>query len=45
MTFIRKRIRFDLLRTTITALRGKRGTKSNSAMKIADLDINLEPVH
>ena len=44
MTFIRKRIRFDLLRTTVIALRGERGLKSSSAVKIADLDINLEPV-
>ena len=43
--FIRKRIRFDLLRTTIIALRGERGVKSNSVVKIADLDMNLEPVH
>ena len=45
MTFIRRRIRFDLLRTTVIALRGERGLKSSSAVKIADLDINLEPVH
>ena len=44
MTFIRKRVRFDLLRTTVIALRGERGLKSSSAVKIADLDINLEPV-
>ena len=44
MTFIRKRIRFDLLRTTVIALRGERGLKSSIAVKIADLDINLEPV-
>ena len=34
-----------LLRTTVIALRGERGLKSSSAVKIADLDINLEPVH
>ena len=44
MTFIRKRVRFDLLRTTVIALRGERGLKSSSAVKIAELDINLEPV-
>ena len=44
MTFIRKRVRFDLLRTTFIALRGERGLKSSSAVKIAELDINLEPV-
>ena len=37
MTFIRKRIRFDLLRTTVIALRGERGSTSSSAVKIADL--------
>ena len=37
-------IRFDLLRTTVIALRGERGLKSSSAVKIAELDINLEPV-
>ena len=44
MTFIRKRNRFDLLRTSVIALRGERGLKSSSAVKIAELDINLEPV-
>ena len=37
--------RFVLLRTTIIALRGKRGIKSNSTINIADLDINKEPIH
>ena len=41
MTFIRKRIRFDLLRTTVIALRGERGLKSSSAVKIADLCLVL----
>ena len=41
MTFIRKRIRFDLSRTTVIALRGERGLKSSCAVKIADLNINL----
>ena len=45
MKFIRKRIRFDLLRTTIIALKRERGIKSNSAVKIAELDMNLDPVH
>ena len=44
MTFIRKRNRFDLLRTSVIALRGERGLKGSSAVKIADLDITLEPV-
>ena len=42
ISFIRKRIRFDLLKTTIIALRGDRGKKMR-AEGVADLDINLEP--
>jgi len=38
MTFIRKRNRFDLLRTSVIALRGERGLKGSSAVKIADLE-------
>ena len=41
--FIRKRVRFDLLRTTIIALRGYRGKKSASEMDVNEIDINLEP--
>ena len=41
--FIRKRLRFDLLRTTIIALRGFRGKVLDAPEDIADLDINLEP--
>ena len=43
MSFIRKRLRFDLLRTTIISLRGERGRSNNEASKISELDINLEP--
>ena len=32
LIFIRKRIRFDLLRTKISAFRGERGMKSGSAV-------------
>ena len=42
MGFIRKRVRFDLLKTTVIALRGERGKKVGQAEDIADLDINLE---
>ena len=45
MTFFGKRITFDLLRTTIIALRRERGIKSNGTIKITDLDTNLEPIH
>ena len=43
ISFIRKRIRFDLLRTTIIALRGHRGKKIGAPDEIETLDINLEP--
>ena len=43
MSFIRKRLRFDLLRTTIISLRGERGRSNKEASKISELDINLEP--
>ena len=42
MGFIRKRIRFDLLKTTTIALRGERGRRVGQAKDIADLDLNLE---
>ena len=42
MSFLRKRVRFDLLKTTIIALRGDRGKRVGAADNIADLDINLE---
>ena len=43
MGFIRKRIQFDLLRTTIIALRGFRGKKSGAEVEVGEVDINLEP--
>ncbi len=43
MSFIRKRLRFDLLRTTIIALRGERGLSNKGADIISELDLNLEP--
>ena len=44
MGFIRKRIRFELLKTTVIALRGHRGKARNSeAHEISELDLNLEP--
>ena len=43
ITFIRKRLRFDLLKTTIIALRGYRGKPHNNADCIEQLDLNLAP--
>ena len=40
--FIRRRIRFDLLRTCVISLRGFR--KGSTPEKITDLDFNLRPV-
>ena len=40
--FIRKRLRFDLLKTTIISLRGFR-VKTADVSEISDLDLNLEP--
>ena len=41
--FIRKRLRFELLKTTVIALRGDRGAmlrEANTARAVADLDLN-----
>ena len=43
MTFIRKRLRFDLLKTTIIALRGYRGKAKASHTEVGQLDLNLAP--
>ena len=43
MTFIRKRLRFDLLKTTIIALRGYRGKAKTSHTEVGELDLNLAP--
>ena len=46
VSFIRKRLRFELLRTTVIALRGDRGSRpkgTSSSVQISDLDLNLEP--
>ena len=40
--FIRRRIRFDLLRTCVISLRGYR--KSSTPERIIDLDFNLRPI-
>ena len=41
MRFIRTRLRFDLLKTTIIALRGARGKKLAPPKGIEELDMNL----
>ena len=41
MAFIRRRIRFDLLRTCIISIRGFRGLKTQSPTAMSDLDLNL----
>ena len=41
MKFLRTRLRFDLLRTTVIALRGARGKKMSPPTEIEELDLNL----
>ncbi len=41
ISFVRRRLRFDLLRTTLISLRGYRG-KRHEPPKISELDLNLE---
>ena len=42
VSFISRRLRFDLLKTTLIALRGFRGSKPNAlSFPIWNLDINL----
>ena len=40
--YIRKRLRFEILRTTVISLRGDRGARKNM-VDIDSLDLNLEP--
>jgi len=40
--YIRKRLRFEILRTTVISLRGDRGARKNR-VDIDSLDLNLEP--
>ena len=40
--YIRKRLRFEILRTTVISLRGDRGARKN-IVDIDSLDLNLEP--
>ena len=45
VSFIRKRLRFELLKTTVIAVRGDRGSRLRNmdADPIDELDLNLEP--
>ena len=42
ISFVRKRLRFDLVKTVLISLRGYRGKVSYPAAEIKDLDIHLE---
>jgi hypothetical protein len=43
MSYLRRRLRFDLLKTTLISLRGFRGKKTEVQMKkICELDLHLE---
>ena len=46
ISYIRRRLRFELLKTTVIALRGDRGSKlrQQSDIEVESLDLNLEPV-
>ena len=45
ITFIRKRLCFDVLKTTVIVLRGYRGKPSlSSSTEISKLDLNIEPI-
>ena len=43
ITHIRRRIRFDLLRTCLIGLRGHRGKLFTRAKEVEELDLNLTP--
>ena len=46
VSYIRRRLRFELLKTTVIALRGDRGSKlrQQNDIEVESLDLNLEPV-
>ena len=45
VSYIRKRLRFEILRTTVISLRGDRGARSRKELvEIGELDLNLEPM-
>ena len=41
MSFVGRRLRFDLLRTCIISIRGNRGSRPLPPTVISDLDLNL----
>ena len=44
--YIRKQIRFEILKTTVIALHGDRGARlrsANNVVNVGELDLNLEP--
>ena len=41
-SFVRRRVRFDLVKTTLIALRGFRGKVCTDTQKISELDLHLE---
>ena len=43
VAFIRRRLRFDLLRTCLISIRGYRGKSNRDAQNIDNLDLNLRP--
>ena len=43
IAFIRRRLRFDLLKTCVISLRGHRGKASVKSEEIDSLDLNLRP--
>ena len=45
VTFVRKHLRFELLKTTVIALHGDRGARmlSFNEIPMEELDLNLEP--
>ena len=44
ISFLRRRLRFDLLKTTLIALRGQRGKFYNSPKQIDEMDLNIHEV-
>ncbi|MCP4457119.1 MAG: hypothetical protein GY816_03685, partial [Cytophagales bacterium] len=45
ISFVRRRLRFDLVKTTLIALRGYRGKPAQETKNIGELDIHLEKRH
>ena len=42
ISYVRRRLRFDLLKTTLIALRGYRGKQQPSPSAVQEIDLNLE---